>query len=85
MLKAIFLKTVATVFKFNRVIFLLFVPVMASANAYEPLIYMRPNETPMFTELYQRYGLLNPPALHVYDSAVYLGQHGEKKLLIPSS
>lgn len=58
---------------------------MASANAYEPLIYMRPNETPMFTELYQRYGLLNPPALHVYDSAVYLGQPGEKKLLIPSS
>jgi aspartate/methionine/tyrosine aminotransferase len=54
-------------------------------NAFEPLVYLRPNETPMFTELYQRYGLLNPPALHVYDSSVYLGQPGEKSLLIPSS
>lgn len=53
--------------------------------AFEPLIYLRPNETPMFTELYQRYGLLNPPALHVYDSSLYLGQPGEKGLLIPSS
>jgi aspartate/methionine/tyrosine aminotransferase len=46
---------------------------------------MRPNETPMFTELYQRYGLLNPPALHVFDSSIYLGQPGKKTLLIPSS
>ncbi len=57
-----------------------------SSNAFEPLVYMRPNETPMFTELYQRYGLLNPPALHVFDSAIYLGQPGEKgPLVIPSS
>ncbi|TAL66246.1 MAG: aminotransferase class I/II-fold pyridoxal phosphate-dependent enzyme, partial [Legionella sp.] len=56
-----------------------------TAFAFEPLIYLRPNEAPLFTELYQRYGLLNPPAVHVYDSAVYLGQPGEKDLLIPSS
>lgn len=56
-----------------------------TANAFEPLIYLRPNEAPLFTELYQRYGLLNPPAMHVYDSAVYIGQPGEESLLIPSS
>jgi hypothetical protein len=71
--------------KFSMALFLLFVLVKGS-NAFEPLVYMRPNETPVFTELYQRYGLLNPPALHVYDSAVYLGQPGEKgPLVIPSS
>lgn len=63
---------------------LLFVLVI-TAYANEPLIYLRPNETPLFTELYQRYGLLNPPALHVYDSSVYLGQPGQNSLLIPSS
>lgn len=56
-----------------------------SAHADLPLVYMRPNETPMFTELYQRYGLLNPPQVHVYDSSLYLGQPGENTLLIPSS
>lgn len=66
-------------------IVLWFLLTMVSANAFEPLVYLRPNETPMFTELYQRYGLLNPPAIHVYDSSVYLGQPGEKSLLIPSS
>ncbi|QMT60530.1 aminotransferase class I/II-fold pyridoxal phosphate-dependent enzyme [Legionella sp. PC997] len=74
---------VQAVLKFK--IFLLFVLFTASVNASDPLIYMRPNETPMFTELYQRYGLLNPPAVHVYDSSVYLGQPGENSLLIPSS
>lgn len=64
---------------------LFFFPLWAAATSFEPLVYLRPNETPMFTELYQRYGLLNPPALHVYDSAVYLGQPGEQGLLIHSS
>lgn len=70
--------------KFYLALLLLFIPFL-KANAFEPLIYMRPNETPLFTELYQRYGLLNPPALHVYDTSLYLGQPGEKTLLIPSS
>lgn len=67
--------------------FMLCMGVLNTAIAFEPLIYLRPNEAPMFTELYQRYGLLNPPALHVYDSAVYLGQPGEEGqgLLIHSS
>ena len=65
-------------------LFLCFEPAIAD-NVPEPLIYMRPNETPMFTELYQRYGLLNPPALHVYDSSIYLGQPGKRDLVIPSS
>ncbi len=64
--------------------FLMLAPLLAM-GAPEPLIYMRPNETPLFTELYQHYGLLNPPELHVYDSSIYLGQPGEKSLLIPSS
>ncbi|STX50435.1 Allinase [Legionella busanensis] len=68
-----------------KVLFLLFVFIKDS-SAFEPLIYMRPNETPMFTELYQRYGLLNPPGLHVFESGVYIGQPGEKgPLVIPSS
>lgn len=86
MLSKPFLKTAfddSVVFKFIMALFLLFV--LVTANAYEPLIYLRPNETPMFTELYQRYGLINPPAVHVYDSSVYLGQPGQKNLLIPSS
>ena len=58
---------------------------LALLAASLPLVYLRPNETPMFTELYRYYGLLNPPALHVYDSSIYLGQPGEKGLLIPSS
>ena len=70
--------------KFSCAILLLLTLAMAS-NTPEPLIYLRPNETPMFTELYQRYGLLNPPTLHVYDTSIYLGQPGEKGLLIPSS
>ncbi|MDP1604262.1 MAG: aminotransferase class I/II-fold pyridoxal phosphate-dependent enzyme [Legionella sp.] len=70
--------------KYRRVFFLFFI-FFTAAHAFEPLVYMRPNETPMFTELYQRYGLLNPPALHVYDSSVYLGQPGEQGLLIHSS
>jgi hypothetical protein len=72
------------VLKFSLAIFLLFTLPLA-ANATQPLVYLRPNETPMFTELYQRYGLLNPPPIHVYDSSIYLGQPGEKGLLIPSS
>jgi len=74
----------AVVYKLSLALFLLFVPIL-NADASEPLIYMRPNETPLFTELYQRYGLLNPPQMHVYDSSIYLGQPGEKGLLIPSS
>lgn len=72
---------------FLKILFWLKVFSLGSVPAFaaDPLIYMRPNETPMFTELYQRYGLLNPPALHVYDSSIYLGQPGEKGLLIPSN
>lgn len=70
--------------KFIAVFFILFASATSMASN-EPMVYMRPNETPMFTELYQRYGLLNPPALHVYDSSVYIGQPGEKGLLMPSS
>ncbi|MGQ3887948.1 aminotransferase class I/II-fold pyridoxal phosphate-dependent enzyme [Legionella sp. CNM-1927-20] len=89
-LKVAFANDVYTIFasavlKFSTTLFLLFLFIKLS-HASEPLVYLRPNETPMFTELYQRYGLLNPPAVHVYDSAVYIGQPGEKgPLVIPSS
>lgn len=73
---------VKSILKYN-IILLFFIA--GFAHAADPLIYLRPNETPMFTELYQRYGLLNPPAIHVFDSSVYLGQPGENSLLIPSS
>ncbi|RAP36404.1 hypothetical protein B1207_09715 [Legionella quinlivanii] len=74
-----------TLFKYSIALCLLF-PFCIEASSFEPLIYLRPNETPVFTELYQRYGLLNPPALHVYDSSIYIGQPGEEGgLLIRSS
>ncbi|MFI4963304.1 MAG: hypothetical protein ACHP6H_05555, partial [Legionellales bacterium] len=62
-------KTALALIKFSTLVFIVFAPFM-TAQAFEPLIYMRPNETPVFTELYQHYGLLNPPALHVYDSSI---------------
>lgn len=83
-LSSISYNTFHKLFAISITIFLFFA-FFTTANAFEPLVYLRPNETPMFTELYQRYGLLNPPAVHVYDSSVYLGQPGEEGLLINSS
>ena len=42
----------------------------------ETVLYLRPNTTQLFTELYQRYGLLNNPALTVIEQAPYLDQVG---------
>lgn len=38
------------------------------------VIYLQPNTTQLFTELYQAYGLLNPPARTFFEGAIYLDQ-----------
>lgn len=38
------------------------------------LIYLQPNTTQLFTELYQAYGLLAPPARTIFENALYLDQ-----------
>lgn len=39
-----------------------------------PLLYFQPNITPLFTELYQAYGLEPIPAKTFFDEAIYLDQ-----------
>lgn len=39
-----------------------------------PVIYLQPNTTQLFTELYQAYGLLNPPERTFFEEALYLDQ-----------
>lgn len=42
----------------------------------ETILYLRPNTTQLFTELYKHYGLLNNPLLNVMERAPYLDQIG---------
>jgi len=44
------------------------------ARAEEAILYLQPNTTQLFTELYQAYGLLNPPARTFFENALYLDQ-----------
>ena len=44
------------------------------AAAQRSVIYFQPNTTQLFTELYQAYGLLNPPARTFFENALYLDQ-----------
>ena len=46
-----------------------------------PIVYLQPNITTLFTELYQAYGLLNPPAKTFFDDAVYLDQSTPNTIL----
>ncbi|MBX3719463.1 MAG: aminotransferase class I/II-fold pyridoxal phosphate-dependent enzyme [Parachlamydiales bacterium] len=46
-----------------------------------PIIYLQPNTAQLFTELYQAYELLNPPAKTVFESALYLDQSTYPSLL----
>ena len=58
--------------------FLLFILLLNSGvEALEkerPAIFLQPNTTQLFTELYQAYNLLNPPAETFFESALYLDQ-----------
>lgn len=46
----------------------------AVAAEKRPVVYLRPNTTQLFTELYQAYGLLTPPARTFFENAFYLDQ-----------
>lgn len=39
-----------------------------------PILYLQPNITQIFTELYEAYGLAHPPARTFFDEAIYLDQ-----------
>lgn len=39
-----------------------------------PLLYFQPNTTPLFTELYEVYGIQKLPAKTIFDDAIYLDQ-----------
>ncbi len=52
---------------------LLLVNVVLAENT-RPIVYLQPNTTQLFTELYQAYGLFNPPARTVFEDALYLDQ-----------
>lgn len=59
----------------------------AELNKPQPEIYLQPNTTQIFTELYQAYGLLNPPKRTFFEDALYLDQSipPEKVPLQPSN
>lgn len=42
----------------------------------DEILYLQPNTTQLFTELYKHYGLLNNPQLNVIERAPYLNQTG---------
>lgn len=50
------------------------IPARSTSAEYRPTIYLQPNITQIFTELYAAYGLLHPPAKTFFDDAVYLDQ-----------
>ena len=43
-------------------------------STFSPTIYLRLNTTEIFTELYARYGFLNPRKRNIFDAALYLNQ-----------
>ncbi len=45
-----------------------------TAEVKRPKIYLQPNTTQLFTELYQAYGLLSPPLRTFFENALYLDQ-----------
>lgn len=52
-----------------------------SLNSNKPIIFLRPNTTQIFSELYEKYGLLDNPPVNVFESAVYLDQTGQPPIL----
>lgn len=46
----------------------------AFAEDKHPVIYLQPNTTQVFTELYQAYGLLSPPERTFFENALYMDQ-----------
>lgn len=54
---------------------------MAADTKTDEIIFLRPNTTQVFTELYQRYGLIDNPPLNVFDNSHYLDQTGEPPIL----
>lgn len=52
----------------------------AEAQEKRPIIYLQPNITQIFRELYQAYGLANPPKRTSFDNALYLDQSTPKTI-----
>lgn len=43
-------------------------------QTYTPVLYLQPNITPLFTELYEAYGLQHLPSKTFFEEAIYLDQ-----------
>lgn len=56
------------------VLVILSVSSLLNAQENQTTIYFQPNTTQIFSELYQAYGLLNPPERTFFDEALYLDQ-----------
>ncbi|MCB1113019.1 MAG: aminotransferase class I/II-fold pyridoxal phosphate-dependent enzyme [Chlamydiia bacterium] len=53
----------------------------AEVEEAQPVIYLQPNTTQLFTELYQAYGLQSPPKRTFFESALYLDQSTPPSIL----
>ena len=62
------------IFNLLVIVFCLCIRGFASADDKLPIVYLQPNITEIFNELYQEYDLLNPPKKTVFNDAVYLDQ-----------
>lgn len=64
----------------KKFLFFIFILTLTNSEALEkedstnPIIYLQPNTTQIFTELYQAYDLLNPLSRTFFESALYLDQ-----------
>ncbi len=47
----------------------------------QTVIYLQPNTTQLFTELYEAYGLLNPPRRTIFEEALYLDQSTQPSIV----
>jgi aspartate/methionine/tyrosine aminotransferase len=75
--------------RISKLLVFIFIGIICSLNvtksyssiSNEPVIYLRPNTTQVFTELYQKYGLIDNAPVNVIVDAVYLDQTGQPPIL----
>ena len=60
--------------------YLLFCSILVGTET-RPIVYLQPNTTQVFTEIYQSYGLLKPPARTFFESALYLDQSTQPAII----
>ena len=53
----------------------------AETEKTRQVVYLQPNTTQLFTELYQAYGLQSPPKRTFFESALYLDQSTQPSIV----